>query len=386
MNSILEQIYDFHVPTRLVFGRGAINRIPEELSKPSIRKPFLVTDAGIRKAGILDMILNVLADLPFSFHVFDQVEPNPKVAIIERGSALYKTEGCDALISLGGGSPIDAAKAIGVSVTNPGSISEYEGLGKVKNPIPYHMAIPTTYGTGSDVSFGAMITDPERNFKMSIGSPLLFPTVSIIDPDLALGLPYEVAASTGMDTLTHAIETYVSKKAQPLTEGISLQAVRLVSRNLRKAVKGDIECTANMMIASSMTGFCFSHTRCGAVHAMAHALGGRFDTPHGIANALLLPFVMEFNLEAAPEKYREIAICMGVNVTGLSLKDAARKSVDAVNDLIRDLSLPARLRDLGIDPKKFLELAADSIISGNIPANPRPVTEENILSIFEKAY
>jgi alcohol dehydrogenase class IV len=189
-----------------------------------------------------------------------------------------------------------------------------------------------------------------------------------------------------MDTLTHGIETYVSKRAQPITEAISLHSIRLVSKHLRKAVKGELEGTAHMMVASTMTGFCFSHTRTGAVHSMAHALGGHFDTPHGIANALLLPYVMEFNLEAVPEKFRAIAEALGENVDGLSVKKAAQKSVEVVKVLMKDLGLPTRLREVGINPAKFPQLVEDSMKSANILQNPRSATADDILQLFQKAY
>jgi alcohol dehydrogenase class IV len=369
-----------------VIGCGAIGKVAEEVKGLSILHPLIVTDAGVRKAGIVDKLLGSLSNLGLSYSIFDEVEPNPRVSTIERGAEAYRKERCDGLISIGGGSPMDSAKAIGVVVTHPGSILDYEGLGKVKYPIPPHVAIPTTYGTGSELSFGAVVTDPKRNFKAPIGSTLLFPKVSIIDPELALHLPHQIAASTGMDALTHGIETYVSKKAQPITEAISLHAIRLVSENLRKAVTGDLEGTAYMMIASTMTGFSFSHTRTGAVHAMALALGGHFDTPHGVTNAVLLPYVMEFNLEACPEKFRDISRAMGESLEGLSLKDAAQKSVEAVKRLMKDLGLPTRLREIGCDKERFPQLIQDSMKSTNMAQNPRSATEEDILQLFMRAY
>jgi alcohol dehydrogenase class IV len=387
MSSILEDIYYYDAPpTRLVIGYGTVAKVAEEVRKLSISRPLIVTDPGVRDAGIVDKLLGSLSPLGLAYFIFDEVEPNPRVSTAERGAAVYRKEGCDGLISIGGGSPMDTAKAIGVLVTHPGSLFDYEGLEKVKFPIPPHIAIPTTYGTASELSFGAMITDPKRNFKASIGSRLLFPEVAIIDPELALHLPHRIAASTGMDSLTHGIETYVSRKAQPITEAISLHAVRLVSENLRKAVAGDREGTFNAMLASTMTGFCALHTRTGAVHSMAHTLGGHFDIPHGIANAILLPHVMEFNLEACPEKYREVSKAMGEEVGGLSPKEAAGKSVEAVRRLMRDLGLPTRLREVGCDREKFPQLVEDSLKSANMPQNPRAVTEDDILQLFVNAY
>lgn len=240
MGSILKGIYYFYVPTKLVIGCGAITKVTEEAKGLSILRPLIVTDPGVRKAGIVDNLLGLLSNLGLPYSIFDEVAPNPRVPTIERGAEIYRKSRCDGLISIGGGSPMDSAKAIGVVVTHPGSILDYEGLGKVKYPIPPHIAIPTTYGTGSELSFAAVVTDPKRNVKASIGSSLLFPKVSVIDPELALHLPHEIAASTGMDALTHGIETYVSIKAQPITEAISLHAIQLVSENLRKAVTGDL--------------------------------------------------------------------------------------------------------------------------------------------------
>ena len=383
---VLNDLYYFHIPTKLVIGCGAVSQLVTEARALCINHPLIVTDSGMKKSGIMDKILGQLSNQGLSCSIFDGVVPNPKISTIEAGVAVYQKQQCDGLISVGGGSPIDAAKGIGVLAKNSGSLMEFEGSGKVKTPIPPHIAIPTTYGTGSEVSFAAMITDPARNLKTAIGSPLLFPKVAIIDPELALGLPRPIAASTGMDALTHAIESYVSLKAQPITEAISLYAIRLVSENLRKAVTGDKEGTANMMIAASMGGMSISHTRTGAVHAMAHILGGHFDVPHGITNAILLPHVMEFNLETCPEKYREISKAMGERVEGLSLKEAAEKSVEVVEQLNKDLGLPIRLREIGCDDRKFSKIAEDTMNTPVILVNPRKATKEDILKLLRKAF
>lgn len=382
----MEDLYHFHVPTRLVIGPGAVRRVGEEAKGRGMLHPLIVTDPGVMRAGIVDKVLGPFSHLELTYSLFDGVAANPKTFTVEMGLDVYKGERCDGLISVGGGSSIDSAKAIGIMATHSGSILDFEGLGKVRSPIPPHIAVPTTYGTGSEVSFGAMITDPERKIKAGIASPFLFPQLAIIDPELALHLPQGISGSTGMDALTHGIESYVSIKAQPITEGISLHAIRLISENLRKAVRGDLEATTNMMIASTMTGFSFSHTRCGAVHAMAHALGGHFDTPHGIANGLLLAHVMEFNLEACPEKYAEISHAMGEGVEGISPKQAAMKSVESVKGLLGDLGLPTRLREIGCDKRKFPLLVEDAMKSPNILSNPRQVTKVDIARLFRKAY
>lgn len=383
---VLKEIYNFHIPTRLVIGSGAVAQMGNEVKELSMHHPLIVTDPGVREARIVDRVLDALSKMRLAYSIFDGVEPNPKIATVERGLKIYQKEGCDSLISVGGGSPIDSAKAIGVMATHPGSIMDYAGMGKVKVPLPPHICIPTTYGTGSEVTWASMITDPKQNLKVAIGSWLLFPNVSVIDPELALHLPHRVAASTGMDALTHAIESYVSLKAQPLTEGLSLHAIRLIAENLRKAVTGDLEGTTHMMIASTMAAMAFSHTRTAAVHGMAHTLGGHFDVPHGLTNAILLPHVMEFNLDACPEKHLEISRAMGESVEGLSLKQAARKSVDSVKRLLTDLRLPTRLSEIGCDEQKLPQVVEDTMKTPNILVNPRKITAEDMVRLFRAAF
>jgi len=383
---VLKDLYYFHIPTKLVIGCGAASQVATEAKELSILHPLIVTDPGVRNAGIVDKVLGPLSEVGLSYSIFDGVEPNPKVSTVVNGVEVYQKEQCDGLISVGGGSPIDSAKAIGILATHTGSIMDYAGFGKVKSPIPPHIAVPTTYGTGTEVTNASMITDSDRSLKTGISSRFLFPNVAVIDPEMALSLPQSIGASTGMDALTHGIESYVSIKAQPITEGISLHAIRLVSENLTKAVAGDLEAISYMIIASAMTGFCFSYTRTAAVHGIAHTLGGHFDVPHGIANAILLPHVMEFSLEACPEKYMEVAKAMGEKIEGLSPKEAAQRSVEFVNRLLRDLGLPTRLRDIGCDKKKFPQVVEDTMKTGNILVNPRRVTGDDVLELLTRAY
>ena len=318
--------------------------------------------------------------------VFDEVEPNPSIACVEKSFALYKAEGCDALIAVGGGSSMDTAKATGVLATNPGKITDYEGVGKVKNPLPPFLAVPTTCGTGAETTYFAVITDPVRQFKFTVGSVLEVPKVALIDPLLLTNLPGPIVAATGMDALTHAVESYTNLNVQPVSDALDLQAIKMIGQNLRQAVaNGNLEAMADMVMASAIAGMAFTNTRLTIVHAISHTLSGRAGTAHGVANAILLPHVMEWNLIGAPERFAEVARALGEDTMGLTTMEAAELSVVAVRRLMKDIGIPPRMREVGITAEMIPNLADDSLLSGNIPLNPRRVTRADIVAILERA-
>jgi alcohol dehydrogenase class IV len=383
-----QQIFSYHAPTKMTFGPGAIQELVAELKRLNVGKPLIVTDKGIKGAGILDKVTTVLNGNRIPFSVFDGVEENPSTDVVVKGAGIYREEKCNGFIAIGGGSPTDSSKAIGIVITNPGDITQYEGAGKVGKPIPPVIAIPTTYGTGSETTYVSVITDKKRTFKFVISSPHIFCAAAILDPNLVVTLPRKIGASTGMDALTHSIETHVSLISQQMSSALALHAIKMIGENLRQAVANDynLAATENMMIASAIAGMAFTNSRLGTVHAMAHPLSAHFGIHHGMSCGLLLPHVMEFNLGACPEKFGEIARAMGEITNGLSTMDAAYRAVEAVRKLMRDVDMPFTLRELGVREEKIPQLVEDSMLSGAIPINPRKTTKEDVERLFRKAF
>jgi alcohol dehydrogenase class IV len=348
----------------------------------------VITDKGIIKSGLLGQVLPSLDAVGIPYVVYDSVVANPRIETVDEAIMMYRDNGCNGFLAVGGGSPMDTAKTAGVLATNPGGVTDYEGPNLVVNPMPPVVTIPTTYGTGAEVSPGSIITHAQKKYKMGIGDdPKMSPAVAILDPLLLLNLPAHIAASTGMDALTHAIESYVAKLAEPFSDALNIHAIKLIAANLPAAMatNWDVEATANMLYASTMTGMAFSNAGLGFVHSMTHALGGMFDMPHGVANALVLPYVMEYNLLACPSKFADIARAMGENVDGLPLLDAAAKSVEAVRKLSKRLGIPQRLSEVGIDPAAIEYMAEWAFKDGNTDCNPRPGSKEIFVQLFKTA-
>lgn len=384
-----DKVMEYHAPTKLVFGRGSLGRVPELLGEISVDppRPLIVTDSGVVSAGICERLEKVLKEAKIDYFVFDKVVANPPSGLVDDAVNAYRSMGCNSLLAIGGGSSMDTAKGIGILATNGGSIMDYEGVGKVRLPLPPLGCIPTTYGTGSEVTPYVIVTDEERKFKAAIVSHLAIPSFAVLDPELCLRLPFHIAGAVGMDALTHAIESYTNARTNPITGSLALGAIRLISENLRQAAASDrdIEATSNMLLASCIAGLAFAMTRVGAVHAMAHPLGGIFNVPHGIANAVLLPYVMEFNLLACPDLFADIARAMGAETAGLSTLDAARISVEMVKELSEDLNIPSRLSELGVTEDRLDKMVEDSMASGTIQLNPRTIRKEDVKEIFIKA-
>ena len=383
-----QTIHEFSAPTRLVFGPGAVGCVPVLLERSGIRAPLVVTDPGIREAGLLEVLTGILDRANISQVVFDETEANPSAETVNRCAERYREAGCDGIVALGGGSSMDVAKGAGVLVRNEGDILSYEGMDRFPHPPPYLLCIPTTYGTGSEATPFAVITDTRRRFKATIGGVHLFPHTAVLDPDLSVRLPLPVAGATGMDALTHAIEAYVCLAGNTVTRALAIQAVELISGNLRQAAVSDhnVEATGNMLVAATLAGRSFGFTRLGTVHAMAHPLGAHFDVPHGVANAVLLPHVMAFNLPACPDRYARIARAMGTSEDGAGTLEMASRAIGLVKDLSKDLDIPGNLKVLGVRRKGFRAMTDDAMKSGNLPVNPRKTTHEDIRGLFKQAY
>lgn len=378
--------FEFILPTRIKYGYGVINDISTEIKALGHSKPLIVTDKGLIKAGIVDKLTKILDSGNIEYFIFDNVEPNPRDRTVHEAYDAALKFGADVLIAIGGGSSMDTAKATGVLMSNGGRINDYEGLGKVQKPICDLIAIPTTVGTGSEVTFWSVITDTVRHFKMSVGSPLIAPKLALVDPDLVLTLPPSIIASTGMDALTHAIEGYTCTLAEPITDACGIYAIKLIAENIRDATYSESSTArANMLLGSLIAGICFGNSDIAGVHCMAEALGGLYDTPHGIANAIMLPYVMEYNYVANLDKFAEIAKAMGESVDHMSKRDAAYQSVVAVKKLNEDLGIP-KLRDIGTKEEDLEELAQRSSVNVSVDSNPRKVTKESFYNIFSTAF
>lgn len=382
-----QQMFEYFSPTRLIVGRGSIAKIPDLIREQGVRRGLVVTDPGLVAAGVAGRVLDALrgADAPFA--VYDRVEANPPFANVDEAYGVYVKERCDYLIGVGGGSSMDVAKCAGVAAAHGGAWKDTIGIGKCRNRIPFLLCVPTTYGTGSEVTPFAVVTDVEARFKASIGSPLIVAHAGVLDPDLSVGLPLPIAGATGMDALTHAIESCVALTANPISEGLALHAIRLIGENLRQAAASDhnYEATERMLIASTVAGMAFSQTRLGNVHAMSHPVGGRFGVPHGVANAIILTRVMAYNLMACPQKFAEIARAIGEPKEGLTAMEAAEAGVEAVRRLGRDVGIPDGLAQVGVKREAIPTLAEDAMKSGNVLINPRKTRIEDIVRLYEES-
>lgn len=371
----------FQLPTKIFFGSDFISRLKEivdENFKGS--RLFLVTDRGIIEAGIAQKVLSQFPEV----EVFDEVEQNPKHRTVNKAGEIVRRLKPELVIGLGGGSSLDAAKAIGLLATNPGAIEDYEGRGKYKAaPLPV-LAIPTTCGTGSEVTWVSIVTHTGRMFKMSIKGPHLFPAVALVDPDLLVSLPAQLVASTGMDALTHAIEAYTVKAATFITDIFAREALKLIFQSLERAyinIKGDKEAREKLMLGSMLAGIAFCNSDVGASHCLAEALGSLYDTPHGVANSVFLPYVMEFNLPAAKKRYAEIARLAEIEED--DEKEAASELIQMIKFLSASLNIP-HFKELGVEESKFNEIARKSFENNSNPSNPREASAEDYLAILKR--
>lgn len=373
----------FHMPVRLHFGSGEIvnlKSIIDEYLKAS--NPILVTDKGIVKSGLLEKVLSQFPGIK----VFDEIEANPKSDTINKIAEQMRELAPDLVIGLGGGSPLDAGKALALLGTNNGNIEDYEGKEKYKNaPLPF-LAIPTTCGTGSEVTWVSVITDVNRKFKMSIKGPKMYPAVSIVDPDLIKTLPASIIASTGLDALTHAVEAYLSKPATLITDNNAVKAVDLILGAIEGAyedIKNHHTDRENLMFGSTIAGFAFGNSDVTAVHCISESIGALYDIPHGVANSIFLPYVLSYNL---PECYGKMAVL--ARTVGIDKKDdmeASKAFIQLIRDLSKRLDIPL-FKELKIGKDKFDQIAQMSFDNNSNPSNPRELAKEDYLKILENAY
>jgi len=381
----------FRIPGSLITGSGSSEQVGEESKKLGVKKALVVTDTIMVKLGIVDGITKALEQSKVQFSVYDGVASEPTLEYVQDGLKLYKDNGCDFLLAVGGGSPIDTAKAVSVMSVNPGTIEDYKGIDKVPTRGAPLIAIPTTAGTGSEASIFTIITDTKTDVKMLIGSPFILPHVAIVDPLLTLSCPRGLTAAVGIDALTHAIEAYVSVKAQPMTDIFALSAIELISGNLRQAWANgnNIEAREKTMMGSVQAGIAFSNASVALVHGMSRPIGAYFHVPHGASNAALLGIVMDFSLIGNPTRYAHVARAMGENVTGLTDLCAAELGAEAVKRLIKDVQIPS-LRELNVEKAKLdkvvSKMAEDAIASGSPGNNPRQATKEEIVELYHVAY
>ncbi|HEU5298775.1 MAG TPA: iron-containing alcohol dehydrogenase [bacterium] len=381
------EAFTFTAPANVTFGPGVIAKLPELVVGLGGRA-IVVSDPGIAKAGILDRVLAALEQAGVTAEPYPSVEPNPSIETVEAAHDLFRRTRSAFVLGVGGGSAMDVAKVVSVLAAHGGGVRDYEGMGKVPAPGVPCVAVPTTAGTGSEVTIFSVITDRQRKFKLTVGSPHTVPQVALCDPELTLSMPPALTAATGMDALTHAIESYVNTVHNPIASALALEAIRLIGRSLRTAYSSarNLRARTEMLLASTMAAMAFARTRLGNVHAMSHPLGAHFDVPHGVANAVLLPSVMAWNMIACYDTYPQIALALGEPVAGLAPREAAEAAVEAVRRLARDVQIPERLRDVGVTREGIPAMTDDAMKSGNVLVNPRATTAADIAALFEAAY
>ncbi len=374
------------VPTDIHFGCGIVSKLPELLRSRGVERPLIVTDPGIRE--LVTRIAGNLESAGLAVAVWDRVKPDSGSTLIEEGRAYLQANRCDAVVGIGGGSSLDTAKAVAAMATNPGSPLEYTGLHKLRNaPLPV-VAIPTTAGTGSEVTLWSVFTDDASGVKVAIGSLLLYPAVALCDPELTIGLPPGLTASTGMDALAHAVECYTNNACQPVSAALALRAIELVGRYLRSAVLNgrQVEARYGVMLAATMAGIAMNPTRLGLAHALAMPLGSwDLRIPHGVVLGVTLPLVMEFNYRAEPDRFIAVARALGETVDGLPRMEAASRAVTAVKSLAADIGIPASLGAYGLRETHVSRIAEEAIKSGNVAVNPRRAGVEDLAELVRKA-
>ena len=386
--AIVEKVDGFFIPNVTLIGVGAAKAIPERIVYLNATKPLLVTDKGIVHTGILKQITDILDEAAMEYAIYDETVPNPTDLNVAAGVELYKKEECDSLISIGGGSSHDCAKGIGLVAANGGQIADFEGVDKSSKPMIPLMAINTTAGTASEITRFCIIADTSRKVKMAIVDWRVTPQIAINDPELMKGMPPSLTASTGMDALTHAIEAYVSTDANPLTDAAAIMAIKMIAHYLPKAVANGnyMKARDKMAYAQYLAGIAFNNASLGYVHAMAHQLGGFYNLPHGVCNAILLPYVESYNLIGNMNRFRDVAQAMGVQVEGISVTCAAEKAIEAIKKLSRQLEIPTDLKQLGVREEDFGIMADNAKKDVCQLTNPRTATREQVIEIYRQAY
>lgn len=381
----LTRVYRHWNPGKLVFGPHSLAELGKEVNAGEV--PLIVTDRGVVSAGILGEVVGVLEQAGIRCHVFDRIVSDPPIEVVEEAAGVYREHGCTMLIGVGGGSSMDAAKAVSIRVTQKASLREY-GRGKpLEGEVAPVYAIPTTAGTGSEVTGTAVISDRENMVKMAVKGHQIVPRTVILDPTLLKSVPPRVAAETGSDALTHAIEAYVSLNRNPVTAATAISAIRLIGANLRRmaANPGDTEAAANMLLGSCMAGLAFSNAGLGLVHSLAHPVGAYYHISHGLSCALYLPIVMQYNLPACPEEFAAVADALGEDVRGLPPHVAARRAVCAVKELIEDLGIPKAFSEIGIAFELKPKMVDDAFGAAPTRTNPRIADKDQVAGLFMAA-
>lgn len=376
--------FNFKVPQNIQFGVGSLNKLPEILKESNSDHVMLISDRGLEAIGVVKKVQDIIEAAGIRFTAYLDVVPNPTVECVNAATELYKSCGATSLVALGGGSPMDVTKAVGVLATYGGAITDYEGNQKVPGPIVPIIAIPTTAGTGSEVTASAVITDTSRNYKFSVFSYMNLPKYVVLDPQLIMSAPASIAASCGVDALIHAMEAYISRLANPFSDAMAEKAMELIGTNLRRFVanRQDEEAACAMMLGSTFAGMSFSWARLGNVHAMSHPVSAFFNVPHGVANSILLPNVMEFNALADHGRYEVIYNYIREGSGPVDFEPWML--VDELRNLNQQLNIPATLSEVGVTADKIPAMAEDAMKSGNIPANPRQTTIKDIIALYEK--
>lgn len=365
-------------------GAGAIKEIPTEVKGRGFKKCFVCSDPDLIKFGVTQKVTGLLDDSGIAYEIYSEIKPNPTIENVQTGVAAFKASGADCIIAIGGGSSMDTAKAIGIIITNPdfADVRSLEGVAPTTNKCVPIITVPTTAGTAAEVTINYVITDAEKNRKMVCVDPKDIPIVAVVDPDMMSTMPKGLTAATGMDALTHAIEGYITKAAWELSDMFHLKAIEIISKSLRGAVANTPEGREGMALGQYIAGMGFSNVGLGIVHSMAHPLGALYDTPHGVANAIILPTVMEYNAPATGEKYRDIAKAMGVEgVDAMTLDEARKAAVDAVKQLSKDVGIPADLNDI-VKPEDVDFLAQSAYDDACRPGNPRDTSVAEIKELY----
>ncbi len=381
--------YRFILNETSYHGHGAINEIVNEIKNRAFKKALIVTDKDLVKFKVVKKVTDLLDKNKMPYEVFDEVKANPSVDVVKNGVKAFKKAKADYMIAIGGGSPQDTAKGIGIIINNPefDDVVSLEGVAPTKNKSVPVIAVSTTAGTAAETTINYVITDEKKRRKFVCVDPHDIPVVAIVDPDMMSSMPKGLTAATGMDALTHAIEGYTTLGAWELADTLNLKAIELISKNLRKAVDNDPDGREGMALGQYVTGMAFSNVGLGVVHGMAHPLSAFYDTPHGVANAVLLPYVMEFNAPNTGKKFKEIARAMGVkNVDDMKQAEYREAAIKAVKKLSKDVGIPKTLKEIGVKKEDLEALAEAAMADVCTGGNPRPCTKELVLKVYEKAY
>lgn len=384
----MQEFFEFGLRARVQYKAGLARELGSLAQELAAERAFIVADKGVVAAGLLEPVLAGIEGFAEVVGIYDNVPPNSSLATVNEATEAARAARADLLIALGGGSPIDTAKGMRILLTLGGEIPQYEGYNTIIQPLTPMIAVPTTAGTGSEVTVVAVIKDEDENRKISLASRYLMPDIAVLDPELTLTLPPRLTAATGMDALSHAIEAYVSTENNPFSDSLALASIDVIANHLRDAVHqgGNLEARSQMLLASCMAGVACSNSWFGVVHAISHAIGAHYPVHHGTLNSIILPYGMEFNAPVAPERYVRIARAMGVNAGGRSDEEVIADGITAVKNLAADCGLPLRLRDVEIPESALPELAALSLVEAAMFWNPRDATEEDLLNLLRQMW